>query len=89
MEDHLTPEIMRNYGFLYRPCGISGADMWQGMPFWTLYNDPNIMFRGSLSSTGRGSLHLMGYFNSNIETVQQLKDIYKLLTNRELVEKTL
>ena len=48
----LTPEILEKCGFYYKPCGISGADMWQGMGFWYRVKElPNqeFLLRGDFS----------------------------------------
>ena len=77
----LTPEILQKHGFRYSPCGISGADMWQGMAFW---NSDVITLRGNISTAKGGILHLAGYFNSQIKYLHQLQNLYFALTGEEL-----
>lgn len=72
----LTPEFLKSKGFKYKSCGISGADMWQGMPFWTHTN--GLILRGSVSSSGRGALLLYPYFNTKIETQEDLEKLLNL-----------
>lgn len=75
----LTEEWLLNFGFKKHKCNIGGADMWQGMDAWSI-NDNNWLFRGNPIY----GLKLVGYFNSNIEYVHQLQNLYFALTGIEL-----
>lgn len=83
----LTPEILEKCGFWYKPGGISGADMWQGMGFWYRVKElPNqeFLLRGDFSRKKPIALKLVGWFNSNIEYIHQLQNLYFSLTGEEL-----
>jgi hypothetical protein len=75
----ITEEWLINFGFKKHKCNIGGADMWQGMDAWSI-NDNNWLFRGNPID----GLKLVGYFNSNIEYVHQLQNLYFALTGIEL-----
>lgn len=78
----LTPEILERCGFKRHKCGISGADMWQGMDGWSI-NNP--LFSGWLFRGDGKYLRLTGYFNSDIKYLHQLQNLYFALTNSELI----
>lgn len=83
----LTPEILEKCGFYYKPCGISGADMWQGMGFWYRVNElphQEFLLRGDFSRKKPIALKLVGWFNSNIEYLHQLQNLYWCLCGEEL-----
>lgn len=74
----LTEDILLKCGFVKHKAGIGGCDMWQGMDAWEM--DDEWLFRGSPE---RG-LKLIGYFNSNIQYLHQLQNLYFALTGSEL-----
>ncbi len=75
----LTDKILLEFGFKKHKTGIGGADMWQGMDGWSL-GDSGWLFRGNPKS----GLKLVGYFNTNINYVHQLQNLYFALTGHEL-----
>jgi len=74
----ITKDHLVDYGFIHRECGISGADMWQGMDFWTLLNT-SFSLRGN-----PGGLKLTGHINSEILYLHQLQNSYHSTQNKEL-----
>jgi hypothetical protein len=75
----LTEEWLLKFGFEKHKCGIGGADMWQGMDAWSI-NNSGWLLRGSPDD----GLKLVGYFNSDIQYVHQLQNLYFALTGEEL-----
>ena len=77
-EELLTTSHMVKLGLvLQKSGGASGADSWQGMPFW-YYKDCSgftIVFRGTFSR-----LCLEGFVNSRITTVGDLVDVIRILS---------
>lgn len=77
----LTPEILEKCGFKRHKCGISGADMWQGMDGWSIDNP---FFSGWLFRGDGYMLRLVGYYNSEVYLLHQLQNLYFALTGEEL-----
>lgn len=77
----LTPEVLEKCGLKRHKCGISGADMWQGMDGWSIDNH---FFSGWLFRGNGKELKLVGYYNSEIKYIHQLQNLYFALTGEEL-----
>lgn len=80
----LTEDWLIRLGFYYRPCGISGADMWQGLGFWSPNKKSNIPPTFLLRGERNGFVRLAGFIDSRIEYVHQLQNLYQCLTGKEL-----
>jgi hypothetical protein len=81
----LSHEILKQCGLKKHKAGISGADMWQGMDGYSVGSDSSWLFRGC-SGVAKGTIELtlVGYFNSRIQYLHQLMNIYFALTGKEL-----
>jgi len=77
----ITPSILQSAGFKFSPCRISGADMWQGMAMWS---KGDFVLRGNVSTAGGGTLHLAGYFNTQIQYLHELQNLYYAIMREEL-----
>jgi len=77
----ITKEILLMYGFTHRKCtGAGGQDEWAGLDFWEI--DGECFFRGSPKY-----LHLVGYFNTQINYVHQLQNLYYAIKKKKLIIK--
>lgn len=81
----LTPKVLEKFGLKRHKCGISGADMWQGMDGYS-YGDSGWIFRG-VTRGGKVTLKVTGFYNSNIEYLHQLQNAAPFLAGEELIYK--
>lgn len=73
----MTSQDLRDRGFKYTAAGISGADMWQGMGIW--HNEElQLTLRGNISTARGGTLRLSGYFNCQMDTLEELDKLISL-----------
>lgn len=84
----LTHEILEKCGFVYhKSSGAGGQDEWAGMGAWSKPDNGFLfgwLFRGSVHPKRSLVLHLVGYFNTQIQYLHQLQNIYFALTGTEL-----
>jgi hypothetical protein len=75
---NITPQALADRGFKYTaPARVSAADMWQGMAFW--HNEAKgITLRGNISTAKGGTLHLSGYFNLQLDNIEELDTLLNL-----------
>lgn len=79
MECNITPQVLVDHGFKYLSPRISGADMWQGMPWWIhREEDIGLALRGSTSTANPKALRLAGSFNTAVCTVDQLETLMEI-----------
>lgn len=77
----LNEKWLLDFGFKHKKCGISGADMWQGLDFWDKECDmAYLTLRGDI----KYGLRIQGFINSDIKYVHQLQNLYFALTGKEL-----
>lgn len=78
MERELTPQDLRDHGFDFTPAArVSGADMWQGMAFWT-NKELQITLRGNISTARPGCLRLWDSGNLQVNNVRQLENLMEM-----------
>lgn len=79
MEYNITPQALVDRGFKYHAPGISGADMWQGMPWWIhKEKDIGLCLRGTTSTAKPRGLRLAGHFNTEVRTIKQLEVLMEI-----------
>lgn len=79
MENNITPQVLADHGFKYHSAGISGADMWQGMPWWIhKEEDVGLALRGNTSTAKPKALILAGHFNTQVSTIAQLEVLMEI-----------
>jgi len=74
----LTPQALRDKGFVYHAAGISGADQWQGMSHW-INKERGIHLRGNVSTAKGGTLTLWDYPQIQIDNIEELDFLLKLV----------
>jgi hypothetical protein len=73
----LTEEILVKAGFKKEKYFAGGQDEWAGLTPWSL--NGNWIFRGNSSN-----LRLVGYFNTSVQYLHDLQNLYYALTKQEL-----
>ena len=79
----ITQQWLERLGFEYESPGIQGADMWQGLGYWSLFNDGiSLILRGDKNVSH--PLKLNGYWNSDFKYIHTLQNLFFSLTGQEL-----
>jgi len=77
----ITKQILLDSDFIFKKCGISGADIWQGLDFWDKECDMSYLtLRGSI----KHGLKIQGHINSRIKFLHELQNLYYWITRKEL-----
>lgn len=77
----ITADILKDKGFHFSKCGISGADMWQGMDFW---RKGNILLRGNIKYLDDFGVKLQGYYNNDIKYLHRLQNLVYDLSGEDI-----
>ncbi|CAE14756.1 unnamed protein product [Leptospira phage LE1] len=79
MSEKITKQHLIDKGFVYKRFGAGGQDQWAGMDIWTLNSRTGqyLTLRGE-----PGDLKLAGYYDSDIQTVEELEILVQVLTRK-------